>query len=68
MTGGGYGTGSAGSQFNADSLEFPGVPFENKDFHGPDVCHTHNLDIHNYYNADEVNNSTADFCILTNFH
>ena len=54
MTGGGWGTGSAGSNFNADTLEFPGVPYWPEDFHGEDVCKTDDLEIHDYGNADEV--------------
>ena len=54
MTGGGSGTGSDGSSFNADTLQFPGVPYGPGDFHGSDVCKTSDLEIHDYNNANEV--------------
>ncbi len=33
MTGGGSGVGSAGSEWNADTLNYPGVPYSSYDFH-----------------------------------
>ena len=32
------GTGSAGSSFNADNLDFPGVPYSRGNFHSCDRC------------------------------
>ena len=33
MTGGGSGIGSDGSEWNADTLNYPGVPYSELDFH-----------------------------------
>ena len=54
MTGGGSGVGSNGSYFDGDKEDFPGVPFSAWDFHGRDVCYTHDLEVHDYNNAQEV--------------
>ena len=49
MTGhGASGTGTGGSSFNGNNLEYPGVPFGYNDFHQP-YC-----EINNYQNPDEV--------------
>ena len=45
MTGGGTGTGSDGSYFDADAQNFPGVPYGNNDFNGAAECPTGNLEI-----------------------
>lgn len=56
MTGGGWGTGSDGSSFDADALQFPGVPYGPNDFHGSDDCPTWDQEIHDYQNPIEVRN------------
>src|SRR6218665_3279499 len=56
MTGGGSGTGSDGSFFDADALQFPGVPYGPNDFHGTDDCPTSDQEIHDYNNPIEVRN------------
>lgn len=43
------GIGSAGSSFNSDNFDFPGVPFTREHFH-------HTCDIKNYGDANEVRN------------
>ncbi|GFR61967.1 alpha-amylase [Elysia marginata] len=56
MTGsGGKGTGTAGTYFDADSLQFPGVPYGPTDFNS-DKCFTGDGSIHNYNNAEEIRN------------
>ena len=47
---GNSGTGTAGSGFDGGSMDYPGVPFSNWDFHQP-YC-----EIQNYQNVDEVRN------------
>ena len=54
MASDGSGIGSGGTYWNAYELSFPGVPYSYLDFHDSDVCHTHDLNIHDYNNADEV--------------
>ncbi|ESP02078.1 hypothetical protein LOTGIDRAFT_185931, partial [Lottia gigantea] len=57
MTGtGGTGHGTGGSPYDANSLKFPAVPYGGNDFNGHDNCHTGDLSIHNYNNAEEVRN------------
>ena len=54
MTNDGAGVGSNGSYFDAAKEDFPGVPYSAWDFHGHDVCHTSDLNIRNYNDAQEV--------------
>lgn len=56
MTGGGSGVGSDGSSFDADALQFPGVPYGPNDFHGPEDCPSSDQEIHDYNNPVEVRN------------
>jgi len=57
MTGlGRTGQGSAGSNFNADNHDFPGVPFGPNDFTPRDLCPSSNGDIQNYGDPNEVRN------------
>ncbi|XP_037799098.1 alpha-amylase-like [Penaeus monodon] len=57
MTGlGRVGPGSGGSDFNADSLDFPGVPFSSMDFTPRDHCPSSNGMINNYNDPNEVRN------------
>ena len=56
MTGGGSGTGSDGSTFNADTKSFPGVPYGVNDFNGAAECPTGSGEIQNYNNVNEVRN------------
>ncbi|XP_035658299.1 pancreatic alpha-amylase-like [Branchiostoma floridae] len=53
---GGSGHGTAGSHFNADSLDFPGVPFGPNDFNDCGTCGTSDCNIHNYGDANQVRN------------
>ena len=48
--------GSAGSHYDGNALQYPGVPFGPNDFHGHESCHTTDLEIHNYDNAEEARN------------
>lgn len=55
MTGaGGTGHGTGGSSYDANALQFPGVPFGPTDFNDGSNCHTGDLNIHNYNNPEEV--------------
>jgi len=56
MTGGGSGIGSDGSSFDADTQEFPGVPFGGSDFNGAAECPTSNLEIQDYNDPIQVRN------------
>jgi alpha-amylase len=56
MTGGGTGTGSAGSSWSGDAQSYPGVPFGSNDFHGSTECKTSNLEIQNYQDPNQVRN------------
>jgi len=56
MTGGGSGTGSDGSSFNADTKSFPGVPYGSGDFNGPNECSTASGEIENYNDPNQVRN------------
>lgn len=58
MTGGGRGQGSGGSSFDAESLQFPGVPFGPTDFNCCNCgsCSTPNCEIRNYNDANQVRN------------
>ncbi len=53
---GAYGTGTAGSSFDARSLDFPGVPYSSWDFNccNCDMCGTSNCEISDYDNVNEV--------------
>ena len=57
MTGGGVGHGSAGSYWNADTLEYPGVPFSSWDFNPCQMCGTWNCEINNYNDVNQVNSN-----------
>jgi len=46
MTGGGSGTGSDNSSFDGETQSYPGVPYNDSDFHGHADCHTKDLNIH----------------------
>ena len=72
MTGaGGSGHGTGGSYYDSKSLQFPGVPYGPNDFNGGDACHSGDLNIHNYNNAQEVRNcrllSLVDLKLGTNY-
>lgn len=57
MTGSGYsGNGVGGTVFDGTKCNYPGVPFSAWDFNGRAVCHTSDLEIHNYQDANEVRN------------
>lgn len=56
MTGAQEGSGTAGSHYNGNSMQYPGVPFGPNDFHGHESCPTSDLEIHNYDNAQEARN------------
>ncbi|CAG0888559.1 unnamed protein product [Cyprideis torosa] len=57
MTGTGQsGHGSGGSYFNADSLDFPGVPYSAYDFTPRDQCPTSDGNIHDYNDVNQVRN------------
>ncbi|XP_069188090.1 alpha-amylase [Procambarus clarkii] len=57
MTGlGRSGQGSGGSSFNADNLDFPGVPYSNLDFTPRDLCPSSDGNVNNYNDANEVRN------------
>jgi len=54
MTGGGSGTGSDGSPFNADARNYPGVPYGSGDFNGAAECSSGSGEIENYNDANQV--------------
>ena len=55
MTGaGGKGSGTGGTYFDADTLQFPGVPFGPTDFNDDSTCFSGNGNINNYQNKDEI--------------
>ena len=56
MTGGGSGTGSAGSSWNGNTQSYPEVPYEKNDFNGAAECPTGNLEIQDYNDANQVRN------------
>ncbi|KAK3743676.1 hypothetical protein RRG08_030798 [Elysia crispata] len=57
MTGvGGRGTGTGGTYFDADTLQFPGVPFGPTDFNGDSNCFSSDGNINNYQSAEEIRN------------
>ncbi|KAI8797778.1 C-type lectin domain family 4 member E [Biomphalaria glabrata] len=60
---GGQGFGTNGTFYDADNLQFPGVPFGPTDFNDGSLCHSGDLNIHNYGNAEEVRN-----CRLVGLH
>ena len=53
---GSEGTGTGGSYFNGNSLDFPGVPFGPNDFNCCQcaMCTTGSCDIENYHDVDQV--------------
>lgn len=55
---GGTGTGSAGSSFDADNLQFPAVPYGPNDFNccQCDMCTTSSCDIDSYQDVNQVRN------------
>ncbi|XP_078615346.1 alpha-amylase-like [Branchiostoma floridae x Branchiostoma japonicum] len=53
---GGSGNGTGGSHFNADSLDFPGVPFGTDDFTDCGTCGTSDCSIQNYSDVNQVRN------------
>jgi len=54
--GGGKGQGTAGTNFDADNKEFPGVPFGPTDFNDDSECHSSDNNIHDYNDPTEVRN------------
>ncbi|XP_005103373.1 alpha-amylase [Aplysia californica] len=54
--GGGSGSGTGGTHFDADTLSFPGVPYGSSDFNDGSNCHSGNGHINNYNNPEEVRN------------
>ena len=48
------GTGTAGSPYDGANSDYPGVPYTIENFHGSDVCHSHDGNIHDYNNPEEV--------------
>ncbi|ESO93547.1 hypothetical protein LOTGIDRAFT_178520 [Lottia gigantea] len=72
MTGvGGTGYGTGGTHYDANTLQFVGVPFGGNDFNGVSECHTHDLNIHDYNNVNEVRNcrlvGLADLKLSSNY-
>lgn len=51
---GGQGFGTNGTFYDADNLQFPGVPFGPTDFNDGSLCHSGDMNIHNYGNTEEV--------------
>ncbi|XP_055895484.1 alpha-amylase-like isoform X1 [Biomphalaria glabrata] len=60
---GGQGFGTNGTFYDADHLQFPGVPFGPTDFNDGSLCHSCDMNIHSYGNAEEVRN-----CRLVGLH
>ena len=56
MTGGGSGTGSAGSGWSGENQDYPGVPFSDWDFNGRAECPTGSMEIEDYQNVQQVRN------------
>jgi alpha-amylase len=56
MTGGGSGYGSGGCYWNADTLEYPCVPYGYNDFNGPSECSTASGEIEDYNDPNQVRN------------
>ncbi|XP_046578603.1 alpha-amylase-like [Haliotis rubra] len=57
MTGvAGRGVGTAGSSYDTNQLQYPGVPYGPTDFNDGSNCHSADLTIHDYNNAEEVRN------------
>ncbi|XP_012937452.2 alpha-amylase [Aplysia californica] len=54
--GGGTGSGTGGSHYDANTLNFPAVPYGSSDFNDGSNCHSSDGNIHNYNNAEEVRN------------
>jgi len=52
---GGTGTGTGGTSFNADTMDFPGVPWSSNDFNH-NKCNTASGNIENYNDANQVRN------------
>ena len=57
MTGGGWGTGTGGSSWNADTLAFPGVPYSPWDFNECIMCPRASCEIEAYDDPVEVSNN-----------
>uniref|UniRef100_A0A2C9KDQ1 alpha-amylase n=1 Tax=Biomphalaria glabrata TaxID=6526 RepID=A0A2C9KDQ1_BIOGL len=54
MTGaGGQGFGTNGTFYDGDNLHFPGVPYGPTDFNDGSLCHSCDMNIHNYDNGEE---------------
>ncbi|CAG7818577.1 unnamed protein product, partial [Allacma fusca] len=57
MTGAaGQGVGTGGSSYDADTLDYPGVPYSSLDFNGPNECSTRSGDIEGYDDAVQIRN------------
>ncbi|KAK3600013.1 hypothetical protein CHS0354_012680 [Potamilus streckersoni] len=50
------GTGTAGSTFNSDNYDFPGVPFSRQHFNMRDRCPSHDGNVNNYGDPNNVRN------------
>ncbi|KAK8405762.1 hypothetical protein O3P69_001926 [Scylla paramamosain] len=50
------GTGSAGTAFDSDKLDFPGVPYTAEDFTPKDLCPSHDGNVNNYGDPNNVRN------------
>ena len=50
------GTGTAGTQFDGGTMDFPGVPYTSANFNPRSKCPSGDGRIHNNSNADEVRN------------
>ncbi|XP_025084984.1 alpha-amylase-like [Pomacea canaliculata] len=57
-----HGTGSAGTSYNSDNLDFPGVPYDYHDFHNNNMCSTDG----NYTSALQLR--TCSFAGLTDLN
>lgn len=56
MTGGSSGSGTAGSSYNGNSMQYPGVPYGPNDFNGYPKCPERDLEVHDYENPNEARN------------
>ncbi|XP_078323364.1 alpha-amylase-like [Crassostrea virginica] len=50
------GQGSGGTSFNSDNYDFPGVPFRRENFNSRDKCPSHDGNINNYGDPNNVRN------------
>ncbi|MCL4141012.1 UNVERIFIED_CONTAM: hypothetical protein GTU68_028959, partial [Idotea baltica] len=50
------GEGTSGSTFSGPDYDFPAVPYAEQDFTPDDMCQSHNGDVDNYGDADNVRN------------